>query len=92
MSILTPEEFLKKLSANLEPDRSDIADIIDEYLEDGTDNIDQKFEERYISAKIPGENKIDVEYDTFTCTLHYRKIGEEWNECVDCETRKDEVI
>lgn len=92
MNKLTPEEFLQKLSANLAHDRSDIADIIDFYLEDGSDEIDKKIEDRYVYAKIPGENKIDVEYDTFTGTLFYRKNGEEWNECEDYETRKDEVI
>jgi len=92
MSKLNPEEFLKKLADKLQHDRGDITTVIEDYLDDEHETIDDLFDERYVSAKIPGENKIDVEYDTFTGTLHYRKLSEEWNECEDYETRKDEVI
>ena len=86
------EKFLRELSENLEFDRPDIATTIEDFLEDGINTIGDKFDERYISAKIPGENKIDVEYDTFTGTLHYKKLLEEWNECEDYKTRANEVI
>lgn len=88
---LTPEEFLKKLSENLEYDRSDISNIIDDFLEDGSNNIEGKFDERYVTAKIP-DSDITIEYDTFTGTLHSKKLLESWNECIDYEFRADEVI
>ena len=63
--------------------RSDITDMVEDYLKTGTIPTNFKPESRIISAPIP-EHDLYVEYDTLTTLLSYKKRTETFlKECDD---------
>lgn len=76
---LLAEAILKHYSER----RSDITDMVEDYLKTGTIPQNFKPESRIISASIP-EHDLYVEYDTLTTLLSYKKRTETFlKECED---------
>lgn len=76
---LLAEAILKHYSER----RSDITDMVEDYLKTGTIPTNFKPESRIISASIP-EHDLYVEYDTLTTLLSYKKRTETFlKECED---------
>lgn len=79
--------FLQLLSAALLEKRSDLADLIDMFLEDQDSVTEADFaglEARFVYAEIPPEKRAGVlklEYDTLTTELSYQTEDGSWHSC-----------
>ncbi len=78
--------FIQWLAKRFSEKRSDVTDICVSFLETGVIPSETWVEQRFIQAHIP-ETDIDVEYDTLTTEISYRKTQsmELWEQCINHE-------
>lgn len=79
---MTDKQFINWLAVELAEKRSDISDLCQNFLKDGTLPHRDNIEHRYIQAKIPNVN-IEIEYDTLTTELFYHTPLNQWEPCID---------
>jgi hypothetical protein len=78
---MTPIEFIQKMRNEYIEKRSDVAELCEDFLLNGTADF-SNIEHRYITASVPDCGGLEIQYDTLSTLIEYHKPGEQWDTCI----------